>query len=109
MTYQGYVKEDFPQGTQFYYGIDIVEKPELGKKPSWLEEKNSIPTKTRTKYESLKLQKSDNIKRDEFRKFLLSIKEKIELVNKCDKVILHQTSIKKRYYDFLLRIKKSIT
>lgn len=25
MTYQGYVKEDFPQGTQFYYGIDIVE------------------------------------------------------------------------------------
>lgn len=66
------------------YGIDIVEKPELGKKPSWLEEKNSIPTKTRTKYESLKLQKSDNIKRDEFRKFLLSIKEKIVNFNKVE-------------------------
>lgn len=25
MTYQGFVKEDFPQGTQFYYGIDILE------------------------------------------------------------------------------------
>ena len=25
MTYQGFVKEDFPKGTQFYYGIDIVE------------------------------------------------------------------------------------
>ena len=59
------------------YGIEIVEKPELGKKPSWIEEKSSITTKTRTRYEILKQQKSDNVKKDEFRNFLFAIKEKI--------------------------------
>lgn len=59
------------------YGLEIVEKPELGKKPSWIEEKSVISTKTRTRYEILKQQKSDNIKKDEFRIFLFAIKEKI--------------------------------
>ena len=59
------------------YGIEIVEKPELGKKPSWIEERSSIPTKTRMKYECLKQQKSDNVKKDEFRNFLFDIKDNI--------------------------------
>ena len=33
--------------------IEIIEKPELGKKPSWLEESSIIPTKTRTGYDIL--------------------------------------------------------
>ena len=59
------------------YGIEIVEKPELGMKPSWLEEKSVIPTKIRMEYECLKQQKSDNVKKDEFRNFLFAVKEKI--------------------------------
>lgn len=59
------------------YGIEIVEKPQLGKKPLWLEEKSVIPTKTRTGYECLKQRKSDNIKKDEYRNFLFAVKEKI--------------------------------
>ena len=59
------------------YGIEIVEKPELGKKPSWLEERSNIPTKTHSGYEGLKQQKSDSVKKDEFKNFLLAIKEKI--------------------------------
>ena len=59
------------------YGIEIVEKPQLGKKPLWLEEKSVIPTKTRTGYECLKQRKSDNIKKDEYRNFLSTVKEKI--------------------------------
>ena len=65
------------------YGVEIVEKPELGKKPSWVEEKTStVTTKTRTKYEWLKQQKSDELKKEEFRKFLYDIKEKIVTFNK---------------------------
>lgn len=64
------------------YGIEVVEKPELGKKPLWLEEKSTIPTKTRTVYEGLKQPKSDDIKKDEFKNFLLAIKEKIVNFNK---------------------------
>ena len=59
------------------YGIEIVEKPELGEKPSWLEERTVIPTKMRTGYECLKQRKSDNIKKNEYRNFLFAVKEKI--------------------------------
>ncbi len=59
------------------YGIEIVEKPELGKKPAWLEDRSIIPTKTRKGYECLKQQKADDIKKNEFQSFLLAIKEKI--------------------------------
>ena len=64
------------------YGIEIVEKPLLGKKPSWLEEKSIIPTKTRKRYECLKQQKSENAKKEEFRNYLLSIKANIMNFNK---------------------------
>ncbi len=40
-------------------------------------EKSIIQTKTRTGYECLKQQKSDNIKKDEYRNFLFAVKEKI--------------------------------
>lgn len=66
------------------YGIEIIEKPKLGKRPAWLEEKSIISTKTRTGYECLKQQKADNIKKNEFRNFLLVIKEKIENFDKGD-------------------------
>ena len=59
------------------YGIEIIEKPELGNIPSWIDEKSTIQTKTRVKYEDLKQQKSDKIKKDEFRNYLLDIKAKI--------------------------------
>lgn len=59
------------------YGIEILEKPELGKKPAWIEEKTNISTKTRTRYDCLKQQKSDDIKRNEFRNFLFAVNEEI--------------------------------
>lgn len=59
------------------YGIEIVAKPEIGKKPSWLEEKSIIPSKIRIKYDWLKKQSTDNIKKSEFKKYLDDIKDKI--------------------------------
>lgn len=98
------------------YGIEIVEKPELGKKPAWLEEKSIIPTKTRTGYETLKQQKSDNIKKDEFRNYLIIIKNKIENFNKdklgdnisADKYIELYTDTKLYRDDFLHLLKYSL-
>lgn len=68
---------EFQRLVKRLYGIEMVEKPDLGKKPSWLEENSTIPTKTRTRYECLKQQKPDNAKKNEFRSFLFAIKEKI--------------------------------
>lgn len=59
------------------YGVEIVEKPELGKKPAWIEEKSTVPTKTRTKYDCLKQTKSDEIKIEKFKNFLFDIKEEM--------------------------------
>ncbi len=98
------------------YGIEIIEKPKLGKKPSWLEEKSSISTKTRIEYENLKQQKSDNIKKDEFRNFLFAIKEKIVNFNKdelgdnisADKYIELYNDTKLYRDDFLHLLKYSL-
>lgn len=97
------------------YGIEIVEKPELGKKPSWLEEKSMIPTKTRTGYECLKQRKSDNIKKDEYRNFLSVVKEKIINFSKdeletsvsADEYIALYTDTKLYRDDFLYLLKYS--
>lgn len=98
------------------YGIEIVEKPELGKKPSWLEEKSIIPTKTRTGYECLKQRKLDTIKKDEYRNFLFGIKDKIvnfskdELGNNIstDEYIELYAETKLYRDDFLYLLKYSI-
>lgn len=98
------------------YGIEIVEKPEIGKKPSWVEEKSTIPTKKRTEYECLRQQKSDNIKKDEFRNFLSVIKEGIVNFNKgelgsnisADKYIELYDGTKSHRDDFLHLLKYSL-
>lgn len=98
------------------YGIEIIEKPELGKKPSWLEESSIIPTKTRTGYECLKQQKSDNVKKDEYRNFLFAVKEKIvnfskdELENgvSADEYIELYSNTKLYRDDFLHLLKYSL-
>ena len=98
------------------YGIEIIEKPELGKKPSWLEESSIISTKTRTGYECLKQQKSDNVKKDEYRNFLFAVKEKIvnfskdELENgvSADEYIELYSNTKLYRDDFLHLLKYSL-
>ena len=98
------------------YGIEIVEKPELGKKPSWLEEKSMIPTKMRTGYDCLKQQKSDNIKKAEYRDFLFAVKEKIVNFSKdelgdgvwADKYIELYADIKLYRDEFLHLLKYSL-
>lgn len=67
---------------QRLYGNEIVKKPELGKKPSWVGEGTDISTKTRVKYEGLKRQKPEYLKKEEFISFLESIKGKIYDFNK---------------------------
>ena len=98
------------------YGIEIVEKPELGKKPSWVEEKSTISAKLRTGYECLKQQKSDNVKKEEFRNFLFTVKEKIVNFSKdkledsisADEYIALYDDIKAYRDEFLQLLKYSV-
>lgn len=77
LSQEGKYDSEYQRLVKRLYGIKIIEKPELGKKPSWIEESPNISTETRTRYECLKQQKLENVKKNEFRNFLYVIKEKI--------------------------------
>ena len=64
------------------YGVEIIQKPNLGKMPQWVKENSTIDAKTRTKYEILEKQQSDNVKKDKFKEFLEDIEEKILHIDK---------------------------
>ena len=59
------------------YGVEIYKKPELGKKPDWLEVPNAVGVKTKIEYDALKTNTSEKIKRDKFLSFLNGMKERI--------------------------------
>ena len=62
---------------RYLYGKTTFRKPELGSRPSWIDESIEIPTIVRTSYNILKQNEPANIKNVHFRDFLLKIKEGI--------------------------------
>ncbi|WP_273327849.1 SEFIR domain-containing protein [Vallitalea guaymasensis] len=59
------------------YGIEIYQKPELGKKPLWLESKSTVSTKKRSAYSVLKTNLPEKARIEQFISFLTQIKDKI--------------------------------
>lgn len=59
------------------YGIEIFQKPEIGKKPSWLETQITVSTKTRNAYSILKTNIISKTKNEQFATFLSNIKDAI--------------------------------
>lgn len=78
--------EEYQRLVKTLYGIEIYKKPELGKKPVWLETTSTISTKTITAYGVLKTNLSEKIKAEKYEIFLSQIKDKI-LSFKKDKVL----------------------
>lgn len=69
--------EEYQRLVKTLYGIEIYKKPELGKKPAWLESTVNVSTKVRTTYDVLKTNLPINIKREKFEGFLSEIKDRI--------------------------------
>jgi len=59
------------------YGIETYEKPELGKKPSWLDSTSKVSTKTRSAYSVLKTNLPDKVQIEQFISFLSQFRDKI--------------------------------
>lgn len=59
------------------YGEEVYKKPELGSKPSWVEEKINISSSILNTYDSLTNKNSNEIKIDKFKNFLNDIVSKI--------------------------------
>ena len=64
------------------YGEEVIIKPKPGKKPDWVGKNILISTKTRIAFDALKKSTSDDQKKEEFKNFLLSIKDQIVNFNK---------------------------
>ena len=60
------------------YGVETYRKPEIGKKPSWVDEQIEIKPLSFLKYDSLKQNKPDGIKREQFDEYLIEIEKRIE-------------------------------
>lgn len=80
--------EEYQRLVKTLYGIEIYKKPELGKRPAWLETTTSnINTKIRTTYDVLKTNLPDIVKKEKFNLFLTGIKEKILEYNKDETTV----------------------
>lgn len=84
------------------YGIETYKKPELGKKPAWLETEESITVKKRTAYDVLKTNTSERIRSAQFESFLGEICNKILDYGKDDKIDL---STPENYIESYMRMK----
>lgn len=69
--------EEYQRLVKTLYGVEIFKKPELGKKPIWVEESVSVTTKIRTTYDVLKSNLPEKVKREKFILFLDDIKTQI--------------------------------
>lgn len=59
------------------YGIELYQKPGLGKKPTWLDSTPAVSTKARSAYSVLKRSQSDKVHTEQFISFLSQLREKI--------------------------------
>ncbi|GAU78498.1 SEFIR domain-containing protein [Fusibacter sp. 3D3] len=59
------------------YGVEIFQKPDIGKKPSWVETQVTVSTKTRNAHSILKTNITSRVKNEQFAMFLSNIKDEI--------------------------------
>lgn len=59
------------------YGEEVYAKPELGKKPSWVDKPITVSTKSIVVYDSLKRLQPDKVKKESFIGFLNGISDRI--------------------------------
>lgn len=81
------------------YGVEIYEKPELGKKPDWVESTSVIPLKKTISFEVFKSNAPAAIKEEQLRSFLDEIKTKIIEFSKKEICDLNDEGIIKLYLD----------
>ena len=79
-TYDG----NFQYLVKLLYGVEIYKKPDLGKKPIFVEEDISIPITSKIKFESIKKQKNIQIQKYDFASALQIICENISNYNTDD-------------------------
>ena len=82
--------EEYQRLIKRLYGVEVIKKPELGSRPSWLDDVNIVATKTRNKFEVLKGNMQSNIKQQRFDDFMSEI---------CTKIVEFRSGENKDYSD----------
>ena len=59
------------------FGVEVYQKPEIGIRPSWVDEQISVSPKVFAAYDSLKENKPESVKQEQLRAYLESIEKKI--------------------------------
>lgn len=69
--------EEYQRLVKRLYGIEIVKRPELGKKPTWLEITPTVSLKIRNTYGVLKNNMNNTAKKEQLESFLSNLKNNI--------------------------------
>lgn len=69
--------DEYKNLVRHLYGVETYRKPEIGNKPSWVDEQIEIKPLSVLKYDSLKKNKPDEIKKEQLEEFLLEIENRI--------------------------------
>lgn len=77
LSIEEHYDEEYQRLVRTLYGIETYKKPELGKKPAWLESELTVSTKTRSSYSVFRKNVSDKIKKEKFEIFLSEIRDRI--------------------------------
>lgn len=70
-------EDEYQRLVRRLYGVEVFQKPELGKKPSWLEKIPTVKTNAISKYSTLKNNLPNNVKNEKFTLYLSDIKDRI--------------------------------
>ncbi|MBO1264485.1 TIR domain-containing protein [Proteiniclasticum sp. SCR006] len=82
LTYAERFDKEYAGLARILWGFDIFRKPELGNRPSWISEPNSIKLETESKLEELKRIMSENARKEKYNDFLDEVKNEIMLFKK---------------------------
>ena len=83
--------EEYQRLVKKLYGIEIYNKPALGKKPEWLESEVSVSTKMRMTYDVLKNDMSGQKIKIKFETFLVEIKNRILSYKIAEQIDMNKT------------------
>lgn len=90
--------ESFKYLVKLLYGVEICQKPELGSKPLFVEEDNTIPVKTQMKFQNIKKQSNTLMQANALSEAFETLKENIsayETSFSCEESVFFQTYLKK--------------
>lgn len=97
---EGY-DETYQRLVKTLYGVEVYEKPELGKKPEWVEKKTVVAVRIMNEYESIHRTQNERERKGLFKVYLESIRNEItQVISQSEPMNLETDGVIAEYESF---------